>query len=172
MRPHKVTGNEVSIKAANTRHLVTETLNNPVEGSHEQETPGPDSLQSQGRAKPSIGKVGLGRVELPTSRLSVLPPGRRLIHAADHDAHTGDGRADDGGLAARSSSCASAAFGTSSQYRCDPFRRLPTVTCSMSRAGNVGDNAAMESFLSTVKPERTSRRTYRTQPAALADVFD
>lgn len=32
------------------------------------------------------------------------------------------------------------------------------LTCSMSRAGNVGDNAAMESFFSTLKTERTNRQ--------------
>jgi putative transposase len=35
------------------------------------------------------------------------------------------------------------------------------VTCSMSRSGNVWDNAAMESFFSSLKTERTARKTYR-----------
>ena len=62
-----------------------------------------------------------------------------------------------------------------SQYASDPFQRLLAslgVTCSMSRAGNVWDNAAMESFFSTLKTERTARHTYRTRQAARADVFD
>jgi putative transposase len=46
------------------------------------------------------------------------------------------------------------------------------VTCSMSRAGNVWDNAAMESFFSSLKTERISGRTYRTRNEAKADVFD
>ena len=46
------------------------------------------------------------------------------------------------------------------------------VTCSMSRSGNVWDNAAMESFFSTLKTERTARKTYRTRDEAKADVFD
>ena len=46
------------------------------------------------------------------------------------------------------------------------------VTCSMSRAGNVWDNAAMESFFSSLKTERTARKTYRTRDQAKADVFD
>ncbi len=33
------------------------------------------------------------------------------------------------------------------------------VTCSMSRSGNVWDNAAMESFFSSVKTERIARKT-------------
>lgn len=42
----------------------------------------------------------------------------------------------------------------------------------MSRAGNVWDNAAMESFFSSLKTERTARTTYRTRDQAKADVFD
>jgi putative transposase len=46
------------------------------------------------------------------------------------------------------------------------------VTCSMSRSGNVWDNAAMESFFSTLKTERVARKVYRTRDQARADVFD
>ena len=46
------------------------------------------------------------------------------------------------------------------------------VTCSMSRAGNCWDNAAMESFFSSLKTERTARKTYGTRDQAKADVFD
>ena len=46
------------------------------------------------------------------------------------------------------------------------------VTCSMSRSGNVWDNAAMESFFSSLKTERVRRQVYRTRDAARADVFD
>jgi len=46
------------------------------------------------------------------------------------------------------------------------------VVCSMSRSGNVWDNAAMESFFSSLKIERIDRRTYRTRDEAKADVFD
>jgi len=42
----------------------------------------------------------------------------------------------------------------------------------MSRSGNVWDNAAMESFFSSLKTERTGRKTYRTRDEARADVFD
>jgi len=62
-----------------------------------------------------------------------------------------------------------------SQYTSEQFQRLMTdhgVTCSMSRSGNVWDNAAMESFFSSLKTERTARKTYRTRDAARADVFD
>src|SRR5258705_1883109 len=45
------------------------------------------------------------------------------------------------------------------------------VICSMSRSGSV-DNAAMESFFSSLKTERTGPKTYRTRDEARADVFD
>ncbi len=62
-----------------------------------------------------------------------------------------------------------------SQYSSEQFRKLMEdngVTCSMSRSGNVWDNAAMESFFSSLKTERTARKTYRTRDHAKADVFD
>jgi putative transposase len=62
-----------------------------------------------------------------------------------------------------------------SQYTSDQFQRLMAdhgVTCSMSRSGNVWDNAAMESFFSSLKTERVARRIYRTRDEARADVFD
>lgn len=46
------------------------------------------------------------------------------------------------------------------------------IQCSLSRSGNVWDNAAMESFFSTLKTERTAGKVYRTRDAARADVFD
>jgi putative transposase len=62
-----------------------------------------------------------------------------------------------------------------SQYASEPFQRLMAehgIICSMSRSGNVWDNAAMESFFSSMKTERTARKTYRTRDEAKADVFD
>jgi putative transposase len=62
-----------------------------------------------------------------------------------------------------------------SQYTSEQFQRLMTdhgVTCSMSRSGNCWDNAAMESFFSSLKTERVARKTYRTRDQARADVFD
>jgi hypothetical protein len=46
------------------------------------------------------------------------------------------------------------------------------VTCSMSRSGNVWDNAVMESFFSSLKTKRVARKVYRTRDQARADVFD
>lgn len=62
-----------------------------------------------------------------------------------------------------------------SQYTSEEFQRLLTehgTVCSMSRAGNCWDNAAMESFFSTLKTERINRRAYATRDQARADVFD
>jgi putative transposase len=62
-----------------------------------------------------------------------------------------------------------------SQYTSEQFQKLMAdhgVVCSMSRSGNVWDNAAMESFFSSLKTERIRRKTYRTRDEARADVFD
>jgi putative transposase len=62
-----------------------------------------------------------------------------------------------------------------SQYTSEQFQKLIAdhgVVCSMSRSGNVWDNAAMESFFSSLKTERIRRKTYRTRDEARADVFD
>jgi putative transposase len=62
-----------------------------------------------------------------------------------------------------------------SQYTSEQFQRLMAdngVICSMSRSGNVWDNAAMESFFSSLKTERTARKIYRSRDEARADVFD
>ena len=81
-----------------------------------------------------------------------------------------------------------------SQYTSEQFQRLMAdhgITCSMSRSGNVwefkpirdsgqndpvnrfeGQNAAMESFFSSLKTERTARKVYRTRDDAKADMFD
>jgi putative transposase len=62
-----------------------------------------------------------------------------------------------------------------SQYTSDHFQKLlkgQGITCSMSRAGEVWDNSAMESFFSSLKTERTASKVYRTREQARADVFD
>ena len=62
-----------------------------------------------------------------------------------------------------------------SQYTSEQCQRLMAehgIQCSLSRSGNVWDNAAMESFFSTLKTERTAGKIYRTRDAARADVFD
>jgi putative transposase len=62
-----------------------------------------------------------------------------------------------------------------SQYTSEHFQRLLAeqgITCSMSRAGEVWDNSAMESFFSSLKTERTARKVYRSREQARADAFD
>ena len=51
-----------------------------------------------------------------------------------------------------------------SQYTSQQFQTFMSdngVTCSMSRSGNVWDNAAMESFFSSLKTERIRRQVSR-----------
>jgi putative transposase len=62
-----------------------------------------------------------------------------------------------------------------SQYTSEDFQNhlaANGIECSMSRRGNCWDNAAMESFFSSLKTERTSRKNYATRDEARADVFD
>jgi putative transposase len=63
----------------------------------------------------------------------------------------------------------------STQYTSDAFQKLlkaQGITCSMSRRGECWDNAAMESFFSSMKTERLSRKVYQTREEARSDVFD
>jgi putative transposase len=62
-----------------------------------------------------------------------------------------------------------------SQYTSEQFQRPLAdhcITYSMSRSSNWWDNAATESIFSSLKTERTARKTYRTRDEARADVFD
>lgn len=62
-----------------------------------------------------------------------------------------------------------------SQYTSESFQRLLEshgIVCSMSRRGNCWDNAAMESFFSTMKTERLSKKHYRTRGELRANVFN
>lgn len=61
------------------------------------------------------------------------------------------------------------------QYTSEQFQRLLVslgITCSMSRRGNVWDNAVMESFFSTLKTERCRFRRYVSRDEARQDIFD
>ena len=61
------------------------------------------------------------------------------------------------------------------QYRSEHFQELlkeQRIICSMSRAGEVPGNSAMESFFSSLKTERSTRKVYRSREQARADVFD
>jgi putative transposase len=61
------------------------------------------------------------------------------------------------------------------QYNREPFQKLIAdnrVSCSLSRSGNVWENAAVESFFLSLKTERIARKVYGTRDRARADVFD
>jgi putative transposase len=62
----------------------------------------------------------------------------------------------------------SSVFGKRSVYR-RMFQRLMAdnvIVCSMSRSGNVWDNAAMESFFWSLNTARTARNVYRPRNEA------
>ena len=62
-----------------------------------------------------------------------------------------------------------------SQYGSDDwvrFCKAHNLVPSMSRRGNCYDNAAAESFFSSLKRERVRRRIYATRQEARADLFD
>jgi putative transposase len=62
-----------------------------------------------------------------------------------------------------------------SQYTSEDFQRLLAdqgIICSMSKRGDCWDNAAMESFFSSLKIERIYRKKYVTREEVRADVFD
>lgn len=62
-----------------------------------------------------------------------------------------------------------------SQYTSEHFQELlkeQGITCSMSRAGEVWEHSAMESFFSSLKTERTARKVYPSRKQARADAFD
>ena len=61
------------------------------------------------------------------------------------------------------------------RYASDQFQRPMAdngVVCSMSRSGNVWDNAAMESFFSALKTEGIGKEGPRSRDETRADVFD
>ena len=61
------------------------------------------------------------------------------------------------------------------QYTSEQFQTLLAdsgIVCSMSKRGDCWDNAAMESFFSTLKTERLSRRVHRSRDECRAEVFD
>jgi transposase InsO family protein len=61
-----------------------------------------------------------------------------------------------------------------SQYACADYRQVLKrhgIACSMSRAGNCYDNAAMESFFATVKTELIHHRDFTTRKEANASIY-
>lgn len=52
------------------------------------------------------------------------------------------------------------------------FMREHNLEPSMSRRGNCYDNAVAESFFSSLKKERTRKKSYRSRDELRADIFD
>ena len=62
-----------------------------------------------------------------------------------------------------------------SQFSSDEWNRFCSehnLVMSMSRRGNCYDNAAMESFFSSLKKEKIRRHIFRTRELAKAELFD
>jgi hypothetical protein len=62
-----------------------------------------------------------------------------------------------------------------SQYGSDDYRRLLAahrIACSMSRRGNCWDNAVVESFFATLKPELIYRCSWPTRDEATASIHE
>ena len=60
-----------------------------------------------------------------------------------------------------------------SQYASEKYKKLLDqngMICSMSRKGNCWDNAVVESFLHTLKTERTHEKRYLTRNESRCDV--
>jgi putative transposase len=61
------------------------------------------------------------------------------------------------------------------QYGSDEFKRFcqsHNLKPSMSRRANCRDDAAAESFFSSLKKERIRKRIYKTRDLVRADIFD
>src|SRR5207245_1545296 len=104
----------------------------------------------------------------------VLAPGGRMVDEFDDDRSARHRCLDDGAVAARQAGGIDEPF-RSGQYTSEDFQRLlddQGITCSMSKRGDVWDNAAMESFFSSLKIERIYRKKYVTREEVRADVFD
>lgn len=107
---------------------------------------------------------------------------RRIVGWAMSPAHTSDLVGDALLMAVQRRAPGHAVPGTlllhsdqGAQYTSDAYQRLLRpfgIRCSMSRAGNVWDHAAMESFFSSLKTERCRHHTYATRDEARADIFD
>ena len=121
-------------------------------------------------------RVDSGRLALCRCRhRSVLPSRGRLVDECRDDGTARDRRPGDGDLATRQARRAAASLRSRQPIH---SRAVPGADGRSRRhlldepLGNVWDNAAMESFFSSLKTERTARKTYRTRDQAKADVFD
>src|SRR6476646_848609 len=106
---------------------------------------------------------------------SVLSTRGRLVDECRDDSAARHRCLGDGDLATRQARCTAASLGSRQPIH---QRAIPEADGRSRRhlldepLGHVWDNAAMESFFSSLKTERTTRKTYRMRDEAKADVFD
>jgi transposase InsO family protein len=129
--------------------------------------------------------------ELIVGLLSVIAlqsPAGQWVDERLHAGAVRHRRADHGDLAAPQAGRPHASIRSGEPIYKQPDAKLLTshgITCSMSRSGNVWEraiegavdsspmaSAVMESFFSSLKTERTARKTYRFRDEAKVDVFD
>lgn len=105
----------------------------------------------------------------------VLTPRRWLVDERHDDCAACHRRAGDGDLATRQARCPPASLGPGQPVH---QRAVPAPDDRQRHhlldepVGHVWDNAAMESFFSSLKTERIARKTFRPRNQARADVFD
>jgi putative transposase len=135
------------------------------------------SRQRLGRRARSQARISRRRPIAVGSTMAVDFPadGRRgssKLHACNDDGTIGHRCIDHGNLAARQVQSHVASLGSRQPIH---QRGVPTAPGDQGLAcssGNCWDNAAMESFFSSRRTERTARTLYHTRDQAKADVFD
>jgi len=117
-----------------------------------------------------------GRLALcGSSHRPVLAPDGGLVDERGDDRPTRHRCPGDGDLATGQARCPAASLRPRQPVH---QRTVPEADGRLRRRlldeplGNVWDNAAMESFFSSLKTERIDRKAYRTGDEAKADVFD
>ena len=143
----------------------------PDAGERQAEAPSQPTSGSQLRSqRPPTANGLLTSVYLDGRRLAlpgrghrlVLAPRGRMVDAGQHDRAARGRCSDDGDLAAWQARHDAASLRPGQPITSEQFQRLLAdhgIDCSMSRLGNVWDNSAMETFFSSLKIERTDRKT-------------
>jgi transposase InsO family protein len=156
------------IKARHKRRRAPRQLDSPVHAI----APNPLDRKLKRQARTRNGSrlyLGMDWPRLAVCRYRprpVLTACSRLVDATDDDGAASHGCHADGHLPPWPASGSIASLGSGLAIPSEEFQRLLEshgMLCSMSRRGNCWDNAAMESFFSTLKTERLSKKHYPTR---------